>query len=338
MKSLIGITNNDIFTVRTLIDKFAKKKRLQVLGFEDKLDRAANIIFIPTLALLLRHIKNINRSKATVFLFDDPVKCHYLKGITLLDIEKINPAYRYKFKPLTKALIKKALKIIGPAKIKQQDLKLIPTLLQNSDGGVLAPILDFLYQSPNAVRRQKYAKEIYLWFAGDKNVNVLRKKLQKIGGFGKDDSLEILIKILESNKYIALRKAVSEIWKRRKTDKPITYQKIIEQYKIKSYDIKFLIFNLEKYSVYQDKPTTSIELFDKMKNKGKEKARIYDLAIELKALSGKFQHQDKHFFKKAKLKIKDLSKKEIKILSVRIKVLGFSIKRKKLLLDFLTTL
>lgn len=261
MKTLIGVTKHDILSVSLILKNLEEK--FQVIGDGDRVHDYPPIILIHSCHLLLRHKKFLDKHNVIVFVFDSPTECIKIDKINLLDVKKIKTGYDYVFRKIDKNLISNFVKKSGPKKIVLVDMDVSLTLLKKSKSGILSPILSFLYKIPKE-NREKYAHAIYRWLANLKSLDSLKKEFLDINKKLPKEHNK-LFKVLTSDRFNCLKKHLSNT---HDLDS-LQIKKLTKKCKISTYDINFILSNLNKKSKRKISITPQY-LFNKMrKDRGK---------------------------------------------------------------------
>lgn len=251
MRKLYGVTNHNIAFVSGIISAYRKKKqpnlKVQFLGFDsNELDKKADVVLIPTSFTLQRHLKELNKSKAVVFVFDTAVQVFMLKPVEMLDVESVHDNFRFVYKHLDSRAIVSALQDGLSAKsgleIKKETVDMIPSLLHKVHGSIIGPIMSFTYKIPNTDDREKVLGLVLTWLVGTQTTDALIELLKKEYKFKKvSKALQEMVVFFNSDVGKQGRLAVQFIVSRKTSSKQINYKAISKKFKIDQFDLKYAL-------------------------------------------------------------------------------------------------
>jgi hypothetical protein len=282
MKQLFGVANNNIYHVESLLHQYQKahgKLKVQIVGFGKLPNKEAQVMLLPNVKMLSDNLKVIQKSKAVVLVFDCPVLCDYLKPITLLDVAKRSPSYKYVFKPLEyedfETHLRRALRVKERVKIDKSYIDVIPKLLGEQLSSVLNPIMTFLYRIRDTDRRQDYHKLIMEWLVSGAPTKDLRKIVMGMGDFKREPkAMTTLIDYFEDEGAANARIALKEAMDAKSAKKPVSFKKLSKKYQIDPYDIRYTLAVLRKFGRYEVVNKEIRELFKVRKEKFKAKKEL----------------------------------------------------------------
>lgn len=250
MYGLLGICNHDPATVFKLLPTWVEAAGLDLATYEPTLLThtpweipVKGVVGIPSVALFQQRFEHLVKAKATVILFDSAPLLEYIPNMPILDLAAKHVSYQYRFKDLdSSSVIQHLVKARTDRvhiEIDTQDLDLIPTLLNQTQSSLLAPMLTYLYAIPVADRPQVRSR-FYKWLTLDKTVDDLMGKIPSNKHAGN------LQKWLVSETGINTHEAVKTLWQLKQQGKPAPIAKVAKQFDLAEYDLKYLLIAINK--------------------------------------------------------------------------------------------
>lgn len=288
MRSLLGVTNHNISHVTNALALLKRKKKykklkVEMVGFGHPCTGKADIILVPLISTFISNLKTLNKSKAMVVVFDNPVKCEQLKPINLVDIEKKRSGYNYTFRFINNkemsGILAKHIDSTDKITVKKETIDVIPNLLKQQGSSVLNFIQEFVYTMPNTDQRMDMQKIIYKWIAKNQDIPTLEKKIMKLGNFKKiPKALTRLTEHLVSKEFDLYKRAIQEYLEKKKSGKSASYESLSKKYKIDKFDIRYTVATLRKYNELIIEHKTSAEVFNQRKS-DREKSKQEQLKL-----------------------------------------------------------
>ncbi len=265
MKGLFGLGNTNILTVSTMLKENLPDAKVQILGFEDSVRPRAGVILVPTLKLFTKHKKALEAANATVFVFDTPVALEYVEPIKLLDAKRV-AAFKYKLYDAAVSDVVGATQTKEKIRATLKPVDVIHRLLGDTLPSVMKPIQTFLYTISNTEHRSAYTKQILHFFASKKtSIEDLNASLISISKHKKSfAALDKVLDFLEEPSAKSTKQVVITVLKADARSKSVNVEKLCEEYKVSSYDVKYILSALrkdKKHFVSYEKGRTTEEIF-----------------------------------------------------------------------------
>ncbi len=251
MKGLFGVANTTIFRVSTIFKEQLMDVRVQILGFEDNVRPRAGAVLVPTTKLFLKHRKSLERTNASVFVFDTPILLDYLSPIKLLDSKKAG-SLRYKMYDLDPADVATAIASKNTSTITCGNNDVISTLLGATLPSVMKPIQTFLYSIQDTEHRNYCSAEILHYLASSKTKLsdlgtslILASKQKKTS-----PALERLMTFLEEDTTKQTKKVVTHILRTQAAGDTSDVDTLCCEARISAYDVNYILHALGKHKRY----------------------------------------------------------------------------------------
>lgn len=176
-------------------------------------------------------------------VFDSPVRCDSLVGITLLDVRERSASFRYIFDRITPefllAQIKAAKQTYEEVVFHSRTANLLPYLLNQTSSSQMDRLQTWKYSIKNVELRDEALTCLISWFFVEKpTVDALKKRLMTLLSLDKSKALNILF---QDSKFPELKTAVLEVKKFKDDEKSYSVDKIAEKHGVSAFDIRYLI-------------------------------------------------------------------------------------------------
>jgi len=297
MKALYGVTTHGMEFVAKAVSRYkrslpeAKQKRLktQLLGFDEKINPRALVVLVPTLQWFLQNLREFNKSRAVVFVFDNPVQCDMLDPINLLDVREMRHSYQYELQQLTfddiREAIQKGLNNRHQVEVTRETVDMIPRMLYTTRVSFLSPLQTFLYRIPDTTVRAKARIWIFRWMASKRTPEELEQKLARVIGYDKTPvSVTRILEFFETDTGQKGRAALAEYVKGKKVGKAPGYALLSKTHGLDAFDIKFVVRAMRKADYWQFPEKDAMELF-KTRKLPQAQAKLYGFILS---------YQDEH--------------------------------------------
>jgi hypothetical protein len=264
VKAILGVANHNVGYVEQFLHPHSKSKgyKFGVVGFGQKFPKSKDVVCVLSLHELKKNLKFLNKksNQQVVILFDAPVHLEYVKNLKMLDVKPKKRSFCYSFMPLSKPdlthSVSQALNSSDTLKISIEDLKVVPTLLNETLPSILNPIQTFLYRIKNPEKRLEYQKLIYVWMVSRETVDDLMARLKVER---KTQGIRDFEEALRSKECSKTRKAVraaleaqlptendADDKKTKKANK--SYQKLAQKYGLDIFDVKYCIQAIRRFT------------------------------------------------------------------------------------------
>ncbi len=251
MLDLMGVANSNPFTFtqdlrQWLEDADVNPKGFKptLLGFGEWPEDVSGVVLVPTVSLLTRRLPLLEDANAVVVCFDTAVLLEYLTPLHMLDVLPKTQSFRYVFKPIDGFEV---IRRIQQAKAQRQhvevskkEVDLIPTLLGETQGSVLAPMLTYLYSVKDTNLRHEYQLKILHW---------MRDGLDLEEELPESRARDRLLEHLQSDVAVATLAAVREMVSKRKAGKTVNLEKLATSHKINVFDLKWVVHQFQKADI-----------------------------------------------------------------------------------------
>lgn len=265
MKAIFGVANHNVGYVEQILHTHSKDQgyKFGVVGFGEKLSKSKDVLCILSIQELKKNLKVLNKkdNQQVVLLFDAAVHLEYVKGLKMLDVKPKKRSFCYSFIPLTAPdlidNVSSALESEKKTKVSVEEIKVIPTLLNNTLPSILNPIQTFLYRIKNPEKRLEYQKLIYVWLASNEDVSSLMSRLKLERKSKGSKSFE---EALQSKQCGRTRKAIraalisklpideDSTKKSKKAGSASSYKKLAHKYKLDIFDIKYSVQIIRRFT------------------------------------------------------------------------------------------
>jgi hypothetical protein len=208
---------------------------------ETKLTRKLECVLVPSCGLFLNRADDLLDWDGIVIIFDVPVRCDGLIGLTMLDVKERDQSFRYTFEKLAPEALLQAVKAAHKAAedvyFHVRTSNLIPYLLSQTSASQMDRIQTWKYSIKNTELRDAAMAKLTTWFFAPKpSVDQLRSALAKLLNV-QSDRLDILFR---DNRFAELKKAVLQVSERRQAGKPVPVDKVAEEHGVSAFDIRYL--------------------------------------------------------------------------------------------------
>lgn len=209
MYNLLGVGN---YSPHQVYDMLSEHHEVEVLQFDARLEKPTKkrvVLLCPTLALFNANREILNQcSKASVIVFDTPVKLEYLKPIELLDVASRKTSFIYKFKEIDPRALRRRIDKQTQVIIDERIVKVIPRLLRQSHDSFTAMILNFLSRIPNSEYKEQMKMMVYSHLS-ENHIKELAEKLESL--YKRNELVKVFVKQLRDGKANSFAAALQEM-------------------------------------------------------------------------------------------------------------------------------
>lgn len=221
--------------------------------FDTKLLEDLKVLLIVSVNAFLTVSDHLLDWDGVVILFDAPVKCEAFVGITLLDVEKRDNSFRYRFKRLNKNdisdAVKGALQSDDDIVFHKRKSNLLPYLLGQTSNSQMDRLQTWKYRVPPDLRDAAFDTLVRWFFASKPTVKDLQNRLLVMLGDNRRKSIDTLF---EGNKFEPLKEAVLHIKSLKVASKSYSIDKVATKYAVSAFDIRYLMAVNEKRKKSQE--------------------------------------------------------------------------------------
>lgn len=206
------------------------------------------VILVVGVGPFLARAEELTDWTGVVIVFDCPVRCDGLVGVTMLDVKERTESFTYVFERLTpEALVEhvqKALDEDDEVFFHQRKSNMIPWLLSRTSSSQMDRLQTWKYSIKNTELRDVALEILVSWFFNPKpTIDQLKTRLMRVLSLDKSKALDVLFK---DNKFEELRAAVVQVWGLKQDGKTIPIDKIAEKAEVSPFDIRYLVHTREK--------------------------------------------------------------------------------------------
>lgn len=251
MLDLMGVANSNPFSFTQGLrewleaaDVSPKGFKPTLLGFDQWPEEISGVVLVPTVNLLLRRLPQLEEANVVVVCFDTAVLLEYVTPMHLLDVLPKSQSFRYVFKPIdgfeVVRRIQQAKAHRVHVEVSKKEVDLIPTLLGETQGSILAPMLTYLYSVKDTNLRHEYQLKILHW---------MRDGLDISQELPDSKAKERLMAHLQSDVAVATVSAIREMVSKRKAGKTVNLEKLATAHKINVFDLKWVVHQFQKADI-----------------------------------------------------------------------------------------
>lgn len=271
MKAVLTVSNNSIHDTLKFIKNWAEnhkaKPTIHLVGFGEQLPKKADVILLPSSAMLYSARKKLAEKKCVVVVFDAPLQCTNITPATHLDIEHQRPSYRCTFRKLTQGLVSEEMDKAFASKsvsVEWERIEVAPRLMNLQLTSILNPITTFLYSIRDPDNRQHYQKLIYTWLCSEAPLESLETKIMDDGKYKKPPAA--LVRLLAGLQTCDnARAAFREVLERSATKKPVNYKKLSTTHQVAAFDLRYTMSVMRKLGKYHVIQKTVNDLYAERK-------------------------------------------------------------------------
>lgn len=267
MRAVLTVSNNCMSDTVAYIKKWAdghpKNPKIEVIGFGEKL-READVIVLPSSAMLYSAREKLGKMKCVVVVFDAPLQCTMIQPATHLDIESQRPSYKCTFRKLSQGLVSEEMDKAMQSKsvdVEWERIEVAPRLMNLQLTSILNPIMTFLQTVRDPDNRQHYQKLVYTWLFSEAPVEDLQEKVMTDGDYKKvPAALGRLVEAMRNAD--KARAAFREVLDRSAAGKAVSYKKLSSKYEVSKFDLRYTMSVIRKLGKYHVVQKTVKELYD----------------------------------------------------------------------------
>lgn len=209
MFNLLGVGQ---YSPHQIYDMLSKHHDVKLLQFDARMEKPTSkrvVLLCPTLALFNANREILNQCpKASVIVFDTPVKLEYLKPIELLDVASRKTTFIYKFKEIDPRMLRRIVDKPAKVNIDERIIKIIPRLLRQSHDSFTAMILNFLSRIPNSEYKEQMKLMVYSHLSENKTTELADLLEEK---YKRSELVKVFIKQLRDGKADSFAAALNEM-------------------------------------------------------------------------------------------------------------------------------
>lgn len=201
-----------------------------------------DVVLIASVGIFLANHAVFLDWEGIVIVFDCPVRCDGLVGITMLDVEKRTESFKYVFERLEPEKLVALISIAMDEREEQlfhvRDSNMIPYLLNRTSSSQMDRLQTWKYSIKNTELREQAMKTLVNWFFAPKpDLNALQARLMTLLNLDKSKALDILFK---DSKFPELKAAVLQVQGLKDKGKSFSVDKIAEKAGVSAFDIRYL--------------------------------------------------------------------------------------------------
>jgi hypothetical protein len=245
--------------------------QVSILTPETVLDDT-QVLLVPSVGRFLAVADTLLDWNGVVIIFDCPVRCDSLVGITLLDVKTRTESFRYVFSRPSpsdvKTAVRSALEGEDEVIFHSRQSNMLPYLLNRTSCSQMDRVQTWKYSIKNTEVREKALEKLVSWFFNGKpTLEDLRNKLSDLVG-AKPTALENLF---VNNRFEDLRRAVLSVHTQKQAGKSPSVDKEAEKCKVSAFDVRYLMQAYAKKGINDDlEPAPLLEEIHKAARKGQK--------------------------------------------------------------------
>jgi len=238
LKSLFGVSSHSIAFFQDKISSWAKKENITMeVIFNTDVTPTADLVLVSNYALFIRIHKSID---AHCVVFDTPAYLGEIKEMRFLDVlKRKDRSYRFGLTDLNLPRLKRAFKRDGdPIEVTVGKFDIIPDMLERLErSSFLDKYQTFIYSCTNHTNREEYVARILRYVFGDTK----SLTLSNLPTRGKTkDYYDTMVSFLDSDTGKKLLVVTRRIKKYKDAGKSVNYAKLVQEYGIVKYELKYL--------------------------------------------------------------------------------------------------
>ena len=215
--------------------------------FDPKLLEDAEVVFVVSVSAFVAVADSLLDWDGIVIIFDAPVKCEALVGITLIDVEKRDASFRYRFRKMSRgdilASVTRALKENQDIIFHQRKDNLLPYLLGQTSNSQMDKLQTWKYRIPPELRDRMFGLVVKWFIASKPTIEDLKNKLFSTLGTTKSKPIDNLF---EGNRFSELKAAIQKVLEQKTSGKSFSVDKIALAFGVSPFDIRYLLTSNEK--------------------------------------------------------------------------------------------
>lgn len=216
--------------------------------YDDTKLEGIDVLFVPSVQVFLNRSAELCNWEGVVIVFDCPVRCDGLVGITMLDVKERTQSFRYVFERISPDVlvnaVTHAIKEDEEVLFHRRTSNMIPYLLSRTSSSQMDRLQTWKYSIKNTELREQAVNVMISWFfAAKPDLTALQNRLMKLLSLDKSRALDILF---DGSKFPELKKAVLTIKALKESGKTYLVDKIAEKEGVSPFDIRYILNAKEK--------------------------------------------------------------------------------------------
>lgn len=239
MHGFFALTDTSIHDASQALSQF----KTTIFQKDTVLDDQVDIVFITSVGIFLAHADRFVDWDGIVIIFDCPVRCDGLVGITLLDVKTRTESFRYVFDRISPEQLEAKISAAMDERDDQffhiRESNMIPYLLNRTSSSQMDRLQTWKYSIKNTELREVAMEKLIGWFFAPKpDLNALQTRLMTVLNLDKSKALDILFK---DSKFPELKVAVLQVQALKDQGKSFSVDKIATKAGVSAFDIRYLM-------------------------------------------------------------------------------------------------
>lgn len=244
MHGFFALTDTSIHDAGQALNAFTTA----VFTKDTVLDKEIDIVFVTSVGIFLANADTFLDWDGIVIIFDCPVRCDGLVGITMLDVKERTESFRYVFERIEASFLEATVSVAMDEReevlFHVRESNMIPYLLNQTSSSQMDRLQTWKYSIKNTELREVAMENLIKWFFAPKpDMAALQKRLMAVLNLDKSKALDILFK---DSKFAELKVAVLQVQGLKDQGKSFSVDKIAEKAGVSPFDIRYLMNSKSK--------------------------------------------------------------------------------------------
>lgn len=203
-------------------------------------------------ALVVSTGKFMNRARefldwgGVVIVFDAPVRCDHLQGITMLDVKERTESFRYVFDRISDQFlldkVQEALEADEDVGFTYRRSNMMSFLLAQTSNSQMDRVQTWKYTIRDPALRDEALHVLVSWFFNPKpTLEALRNRLAKLVTVPGKETPKALESLFTGTTFPALKEAILKVEAAKAAGKAVSVDKVAEQHSVSAFDMRYLI-------------------------------------------------------------------------------------------------
>lgn len=238
MNGFFALTDHSVHDAHQALSCFNTEIYVKGMNLKD-----VDVALVTSVGIFLANNEVFLDWPGIVIVFDSPVRCDGLVGITVLDVKERSASFRYTFERITAEQLVATISVAMDEQEEQlfheRKSNMIPYLLNRTSSSQMDRLQTWKYSIKNTELREQAMEKLIGWFFAPKpDLMALQQRLMTILNLDKSKALDILFK---DSKFPELKAAVLQVQALKDQGKSFSVDKIAEKAGVSAFDIRYLM-------------------------------------------------------------------------------------------------
>lgn len=244
MNGFFALTDHSVHDAHQALSEFNTQIYTKGMALKD-----VDVALVTSVGIFLANHEVFIDWDGIVIVFDAPVRCDGLVGITMLDVKERTESFRYVFDRITPEQLVAHVSVAMDEQEERffhtRESNMLPYLLNRTSSSQMDRLQTWKYSIKNTELRDQAMERLVSWFfAAKPTIEQLQSKLMSMLNLDKSKALDILFK---DSKFPELKAAVLQVQTLKDAGKSVAIDKIAEKAGVSAFDIRYLFALKSKF-------------------------------------------------------------------------------------------